>query len=335
MVPDPRLDKVVSWHIAKSGLWDAPLTAQISETLQHNLHYHAASRELFVDVGANVGWFGLLAAAHNRSVAAYEPQARLVSLLQASVHLNGWGPPPDDVDEEEQRREEEGRQGRRTRRMKERQQRLFFDVRRSAVTDLREGRRGSVVGLTGTGDRWGGARVVVEDGQQQQQQQPKLSAREWAPAVALDDEVLPLLQRLARRRKEESQHLEEGDDDGEVSCGSGEGGASFLSVTWADIDAAGGHWPVDGHDQPRVALLKVDAEGHELAVMRGARRLLEARGLLSDAVFEFDPRRRRDVQAWEAPLYWMSNICGFETSDVSEGDCMPLIPHARGILLTL
>ena len=66
----------------------------------------------------------------------------------------------------------------------------------------------------------------------------------------------------------------------------------------------------------------------------------KSRGILAgvpffDAVFEFDPRRRRDVQAWEAPLYWMSNICGFETSDVSEGDCMPLIPHARGILLTL
>jgi FkbM family methyltransferase len=88
-----KRDAIVSAAIEKYRYWDAASTRVARELLRHEVD--------FVDVGANIGWFTLVAADALRSrgwVHSFEPDPRHVAKLSASVRrnrfrnvsINGW-----------------------------------------------------------------------------------------------------------------------------------------------------------------------------------------------------------------------------------------------------
>jgi FkbM family methyltransferase len=72
------------WSLAMLGAHEPPITSLVCRELRPG--------DVFADVGANHGWFSLLAAQRLRTnggrVFAFEPQTKLCSLLRASAELN-------------------------------------------------------------------------------------------------------------------------------------------------------------------------------------------------------------------------------------------------------
>jgi FkbM family methyltransferase len=75
-------DKHVSEHIATRGEWE-PLETEI---IGRFLHPDA----LFVDCGANLGWFSVIAAARGARVVAFEPFPPNAALLRDNISRNGF-----------------------------------------------------------------------------------------------------------------------------------------------------------------------------------------------------------------------------------------------------
>ena len=61
-----------------------------TKTERHDSPYTAGG--VFVDVGAFIGWFSLLSAAHGCHAHAFEPQSRAVDLFAKSLATNGFEP---------------------------------------------------------------------------------------------------------------------------------------------------------------------------------------------------------------------------------------------------
>jgi FkbM family methyltransferase len=77
-------DKYVSRRIREEGVWEPYETSLLLSLLQPG--------DVFVDVGANIGYFTVLAASvvgQGGAVFAFEPDPDNFSLLQASAELNG------------------------------------------------------------------------------------------------------------------------------------------------------------------------------------------------------------------------------------------------------
>ncbi len=77
-------DKYVSRRIREEGIWEPYETSLLLSLLQ--------AGDVFVDVGANIGYFTVLAASvvgRGGAVFAFEPDPDNFSLLQASAELNG------------------------------------------------------------------------------------------------------------------------------------------------------------------------------------------------------------------------------------------------------
>lgn len=55
------------------------------------LQDHLASADLFVDIGANYGYFTCMACSLGKHVIAVEPLAGNLRYLYANLHINGWG----------------------------------------------------------------------------------------------------------------------------------------------------------------------------------------------------------------------------------------------------
>ncbi len=72
----------IASHILLDGDWEPNVTRFIATRLAAGIH--------FVDVGANFGWYTLLAAMRKCRVTAYEPNPLLVDLLRDSVFVNGF-----------------------------------------------------------------------------------------------------------------------------------------------------------------------------------------------------------------------------------------------------
>lgn len=62
------------------GFWEAWITAWVSQKFD--------SHGLFLDVGANVGYYTLMAAKHGMTVISFEPNPRVADMLRASLRLN-------------------------------------------------------------------------------------------------------------------------------------------------------------------------------------------------------------------------------------------------------
>lgn len=75
-------DRYVSASIRSNGNWELHITNLIKKSL--NAHPHA----IFLDIGANIGYFSLLAAAMNRKVVAVEANPTAIRLFHASVLRN-------------------------------------------------------------------------------------------------------------------------------------------------------------------------------------------------------------------------------------------------------
>lgn len=76
---------LIGRHIAKYGSHEPVLTRWISDYLA------TSSRGLFVDVGANLGWYAVHAAQHTavETVIAFEPDSFNGWLLDRNLSLNG------------------------------------------------------------------------------------------------------------------------------------------------------------------------------------------------------------------------------------------------------
>ena len=83
----------VSGELAHNGVWDAPLAWTLHHLLSDADDEGAQDsverrRLMFLDVGAHVGWFSLLAAWTGALVVSVEPFPRNIELLRANVELN-------------------------------------------------------------------------------------------------------------------------------------------------------------------------------------------------------------------------------------------------------
>lgn len=80
-------DRFVSRRIRDEGVWEPHETSLMLDLLQPG--------DTFLDVGANIGYFAILAAAavgEQGSVIAYEPDPENYRLLQANIELNALRP---------------------------------------------------------------------------------------------------------------------------------------------------------------------------------------------------------------------------------------------------
>ncbi len=76
MLPD-----LIQMYIHLFGIWEPDLTAFISSRLRPG--------DTFIDVGANIGWFTMLAAKRSARVVAIEPLPSIHAELDANVQRNG------------------------------------------------------------------------------------------------------------------------------------------------------------------------------------------------------------------------------------------------------
>eukprot|EP00936_MAST-01D_sp_MAST-1D-sp1_P001686 g1686.t1 len=86
----PASCRFISKSLIESGVWEPAISRRILERLQLGLNAESdgegdRTKRVFVDVGANIGWFSLLAAAHGHEVLALEPMEFNLELLRASA----------------------------------------------------------------------------------------------------------------------------------------------------------------------------------------------------------------------------------------------------------
>ncbi|XP_060607238.1 uncharacterized protein LOC132759479 [Ruditapes philippinarum] len=77
-------EDVVSGVIQRSGRWEEAITQRILSVLNQKQNQPIT----FIDVGANIGFFSLLAASSGQPVVAIEPWYRHVQTLSTSIQLN-------------------------------------------------------------------------------------------------------------------------------------------------------------------------------------------------------------------------------------------------------
>lgn len=85
---DPKQDYDVSYHMETSGVVEAGITEIAYKVLQGRCEVGAGRRNLFVDVGANFGWFAILAAKLGCRVIGYEPIPVFRAFFEFSAYLN-------------------------------------------------------------------------------------------------------------------------------------------------------------------------------------------------------------------------------------------------------
>ncbi len=77
-------DISITPHLIRYGSWEDDVTKVFKETVPEN--------GIVFDVGANVGYYSILAASKGNEVHAFEPIKRYVELLKMSASVNGYNP---------------------------------------------------------------------------------------------------------------------------------------------------------------------------------------------------------------------------------------------------
>ncbi len=87
-VHNPEHCKYISGEIVRVGFWEAVKTMRVIRLMDEA---RASGREnpVFVDVGANIGWYSLAVASQGFSVIAVEPARYNNELFKASIEING------------------------------------------------------------------------------------------------------------------------------------------------------------------------------------------------------------------------------------------------------
>ena len=80
-----RYDQLISKSVARSGTWEP----RFAGTMLNTLLAHHAQRPRLIDIGANIGFYTLAAAAAGFQVYAFEPVPRNVAMLQMSLARGG------------------------------------------------------------------------------------------------------------------------------------------------------------------------------------------------------------------------------------------------------
>jgi FkbM family methyltransferase len=80
---DPR--DFIQRTVIETGRWDY----EVADVIRA----HLKPGQLFCDIGANIGYFSLLAAHLKARVVAFEPQPRCVQAIERNFSLNGFRPP--------------------------------------------------------------------------------------------------------------------------------------------------------------------------------------------------------------------------------------------------
>ncbi|KAG1673075.1 hypothetical protein FOA52_013144 [Chlamydomonas sp. UWO 241] len=88
---DPTKDTDVSLYMNMNGMVEASITKIFFQVFEKYCISPSGSRALFVDVGANFGWYSVLAASMGCRVLAFEPVPHFRAFLEYSVALNGLG----------------------------------------------------------------------------------------------------------------------------------------------------------------------------------------------------------------------------------------------------
>ena len=87
--PDDSHDYVSGW-IRQHGEWEKKSSKLLLEAMQHACDKLGVSQEsaVFLDIGANIGWYSLLFAASGFTVMSFEPMSANEQLLRRSICLN-------------------------------------------------------------------------------------------------------------------------------------------------------------------------------------------------------------------------------------------------------
>jgi hypothetical protein len=80
-IHEPKFDKHVSKQLETNGLWEPNIVRSFIKQIQE------VSDAQFIDVGANIGLYTLIAAKYNRSVIAIEPLHENIVRLHKAAHL--------------------------------------------------------------------------------------------------------------------------------------------------------------------------------------------------------------------------------------------------------
>ena len=86
---DPTKDVDVSEGMEFNQAVELHITQVFYQIFKDRCIYPDGSRSLFVDVGANFGWFSILAASMGCRVLAFEPVPHFRAFFEYNVHLNG------------------------------------------------------------------------------------------------------------------------------------------------------------------------------------------------------------------------------------------------------
>jgi FkbM family methyltransferase len=73
-----------------SGMYSRGITDAVSQHIRADLVKSEGKGCDFIDVGANLGWFSMLAASLGCRVIAVEPQAKVCNLVRTSIAMNGF-----------------------------------------------------------------------------------------------------------------------------------------------------------------------------------------------------------------------------------------------------
>ncbi|GAX85608.1 hypothetical protein CEUSTIGMA_g13023.t1 [Chlamydomonas eustigma] len=85
---DPKQDTALSYHMEASQLIEKSASKIFFKLFEHHCVKPDGTPSLFVDVGANFGWFSVLAAAMGCRVLAFEPVPHFRAFLEYNLHLN-------------------------------------------------------------------------------------------------------------------------------------------------------------------------------------------------------------------------------------------------------
>jgi len=85
----PEFCGYISGQIVRTGTWEAEKTYRILSLMKEATASSSRDHVVFLDVGANLGWYTTSVAAQGINVIAIEPSSLNTDLLQASLSRNG------------------------------------------------------------------------------------------------------------------------------------------------------------------------------------------------------------------------------------------------------